>query len=53
MEAIEHISELTPRLRGIGYTSYLEGLLLEEIPAGYQLPDRGEEPKLAAICASI
>ena len=53
VETTEHVSELTPWLRGTGYASHLEGLLLEEIPAAYQLPDMEEEPELAAICASI
>ena len=35
VEPTEHTSELTPWLRGTGYASYLEGLLLEEILAAY------------------
>ena len=53
MEPTGHISELTPWLRGTGYASHLEGLPLEEIPQAYQLPDEGDEPELAAICASV
>ena len=54
MELTEHISELTPWLRGTGYASHLEGLLLEEIPVAYQLPEEeGDEAELVAICASV
>ena len=53
LQATEHISELTPWLKGTGYASHLEGLLLDEIPQAYQLPDEGDEPELAAICASV
>ena len=53
MELTEHISKLTPWLRGTRYASHLEGLLLEEIQAAYQLPEEGDEAELVAICASV
>jgi hypothetical protein len=53
LEAMEHVSELTPWLKGTGYASHLEGLPLDQIPQAYQLPDEADEPELAAICAGI
>jgi hypothetical protein len=53
LEATEHVSELTPWLKGTGYASHLEGLLLDQIPLAYQLLDERDEPELVAICASV
>ena len=53
LEAIEHVSELTPWLKSTGYASHLEGLLLDQIAQAYQLPDKGDKPELAAICVSV
>ena len=53
LEPVEHVSELTPWLKGTGYASHLEGLPLDQIPQAYQLPDKGDERELAAICASV
>ena len=53
LEPAEHISELTPWLKCTGYAGHLEGRLLDEILQAYQLPNSGDEPELAAICASV
>lgn len=50
---IQHVSELSNWLKQTGYHAYLDGLNDKEYAGAYGLPNRGDEPVLAAICDSI
>lgn len=53
VEAMAHVSGLTPWLRDTRYHSHLQGLPLPKILISYQFLDHAEEPKLAAICQGV